>query len=92
MKTLFLILMVFLFCPIKAQVGINTTTPKASLEIEATNPTSPNEEDGILIPRIDEFSLTAPSSAQDGMLVFATGNGTPTKGFYYWDNTLSTWV
>ena len=26
------------------------------------------------------------------MLVFVTGIGTPSKGFYYWDNALSTWV
>lgn len=26
------------------------------------------------------------------MMIFVTGNGTPTKGFYYWDNNASSWI
>ncbi|MDT0555275.1 tail fiber domain-containing protein [Patiriisocius hiemis] len=72
-----------------SQVGINTITPQAQLDIVAGN--TPSEKDGILIPRLDEYP-TGVGTNQDGMLVFITGNGTPTKGFYYWDNVGSAWV
>lgn len=74
------------------QVGIGTTNPNASLEIIASNVATPANTDGILIPRIDEFPASNPTSVQDGMLVFATGNGTPAEGFYYWDNGTTAWV
>ncbi|MBZ0327561.1 MAG: DUF1566 domain-containing protein [Altibacter sp.] len=92
MKIIFLSLIVLFYGSIKAQVGINTISPKASLDIEVSNRVLPDETDGILIPRVDEFSVTTPISAQDGMLVFVTGNGTPAKGFYYWDDNSSSWV
>ena len=34
----------------------------------------------------------SPAAAQDGMLIFYTGSGASGKGFYYWNNTTSTWV
>ncbi|MCW5519479.1 tail fiber domain-containing protein [Aureitalea sp. L0-47] len=82
------------FVPITllAQVGIGTTNPNASLDIIAQNPSAPTSEDGLLIPRIDDFPASDPGAAQDGMLVFATGNGTPSKGFYYWDNGTTSWA
>ncbi len=76
----------------KAKVGINTIIPKASLDIKATNSGSPNYNDGILIPRIDNFSIIEAGPDQDGMLVFVTGNGFPSKGFYYWDVNTAIWV
>ncbi|WP_435578140.1 tail fiber domain-containing protein [Gilvibacter sp.] len=74
-----------------AQVGIGTTTPNASLEIQASNVASPANTDGLLIPKVDEFPATNPTVSQDGMLVFATGNGSVTKGFYFWNNGTSNW-
>jgi len=74
-----------------AQVGIGTTTPNASLDIIASNQATPANTDGILIPRVDEFSAVNPGASQDGILVYATGIGTPIKGFYYWDNANTTW-
>jgi len=92
MKTLSLILICFFGCNlIEAQVGIGTTNPQATLDIVASNSATPSNEDGLLIPRIDDFPTTNPTATQDGMMVFATGNGTPTKGFYYWDNTAAAW-
>ncbi len=85
-------LCLFLPCLLLSQVGINNTDPRASLDITATNTATPDITDGILIPRIDDFPVTAPAAAQDGMMVFATGYGTPAKGFYYWDNTLTSWI
>lgn len=73
----------------KAQVGINTTDPKAQLDIEAG--TTPSEMDGLLIPRLDEYP-TGVGLDQDGMLVFITGDGSPAKGFYYWDEPNTNWV
>ncbi|WCO02003.1 hypothetical protein [Psychroserpens ponticola] len=75
-----------------AQVGIGNTDPKASLDISASNTTTPSNTDGILIPRIDNFPSPNPSSEQNGMMVFVTGNGAPTKGFYYWDNGTTNWI
>jgi hypothetical protein len=93
-KLIFLFVFSLCFYPLSmsAQVGIGTTNPNASLDISAQNPATPTSEDGILIPRIDEFPAANPSGAQDGMLVFLTGNGTPAKGFYYWDQNTTSWV
>ncbi|MEZ4858686.1 MAG: hypothetical protein R2781_07735 [Flavobacteriaceae bacterium] len=86
------VMLLFLPLPFFAQVGINTTSPNATLDITSSNVASPNNDDGLLIPRIDDFPATPPTAAQDGMMVFATGNGTPSKGFYYWDNSIPDWV
>ena len=71
-----------------AQVGIGNTSPKAILDIEATNTATPANTDGILIPRVDAFPVTAPTAAQNGMLVFLTTDNT----FYYWKNSTTSWV
>lgn len=78
-------------CFLNAQVGINTTSPNATLDIRSSNVAAPNNTDGILIPKIDEYPATNPTAAQDGMLVYATGNGSIAKGFYFWDNALTSW-
>ena len=94
MKPLYLILFVSVFLSKKtlAQVGIGNTSPNATLDISATNASTPNNNEGLLIPRIDEFPAINPTSLQDGMLVFVTGSGTPSEGFYYWDQATTTWV
>ena len=74
------------------QVGIGTTSPSAQLDIRSTNQVSPANTDGLLIPKIDEFPAIDPSAAGDGLLVYATGNGTVSKGFYYWNNLSGSWV
>ena len=50
------------------QVGIGTTSPNASLEIESSNQATPSNTDGLLIPKVDEFPATNPGGAQNGML------------------------
>jgi trimeric autotransporter adhesin len=73
-------------------VGINTTDPKALLDIRVMNPATPSATDGILIPKVDNFPISNPTAAQEGMLVFLTANVGPyPKGFYYWDNATTTW-
>jgi hypothetical protein len=75
-----------------AQVGINTTDPKAQLEIKSSNQATPSNTDGILIPKINAFPTTNPTVDQDGMMVFLTTVvGANLKGFYYWDNTATIW-
>ncbi len=74
-----------------SQVGIGTTDPKATLDIRSSSQTTPSNIDGILIPRIDNFPVIVPASAQDGMMVYYTGSVTVTKGFYYWDNGAGIW-
>lgn len=75
-----------------AQVGINTTNPDALLEIKACNEANPTATDGILVPKIDVFPSTNPSSAQQGMLVYLKNTvGVNLPGFYYWDNSTTSW-
>lgn len=76
-----------------SQVGINTTTPAAQLEITSSNQAAPANTDGIIIPKIDAFPATNPTAAQQSMMVYlTTASGVNNPGFYYWDNATSTWI
>jgi hypothetical protein len=88
-------LLLFLLFPFVffAQIGINTTSPNAQLDITSSNTATPNNTDGILIPRIDAFPITPPTALQHGMLVYLTTvNGTYNPGFHYWDNSSISWI
>lgn len=75
-----------------SQVGINTVTPNALFEIKASDEANPAATDGILVPKIDDFPSTNPSASQQGMLVYLKNTiGTNLPGFYYWDNTTTSW-
>jgi trimeric autotransporter adhesin len=89
MKKLLFILTNLLFIQFGySQVGINTTTPNAQLDIKSTNQVTPANTDGILMPKIDAFPLTNPTAAQQGMMVYLTTvSAGKQPGFYYWDNT-----
>jgi len=79
----------------QAQVGINNTDPKASLDISASDATNPSNTDGILIPRIEDFPSTNPTMDQHGMMVYlTTTSGSNPPGFYYWDDNAgpAAWV
>ncbi|PHS06906.1 MAG: hypothetical protein COA88_09625 [Kordia sp.] len=87
----FLIFCVYL--NVSAQVGIGTTTPNSVLDITASNISSPANTDGILIPRINAFPAVNPTAVQNSMLVYlSTDVGVFTKGFHYWDNSLTKWI
>ena len=76
-----------------AQVGINTITPNAQLDIRATSATAPSNTDGLLIPKVNIFPATNPTAAQQGMLLYlTTTSGSNAPGFYYWDNPTATWI
>ncbi|SFZ94600.1 Chaperone of endosialidase [Flaviramulus basaltis] len=99
MKLSIAIILIFFSCYSFSQVGVGTTDPKSMLHIEASNITTPNNTDGILIPRIDNFPVTNPTIDQNGMLVFLNTATVPSSpfgvnpiGFYYWSNPLATWV
>ncbi|WP_179020667.1 tail fiber domain-containing protein [Winogradskyella forsetii] len=94
MKNHKIIIVLIVLCTqsVISQVGIGNTSPNATLDISSSNQATPNNTDGILIPKVDEFPTTNPTALQDGMLVYATGNGTPTKGFYYWDISGTSWI
>src|SRR5690554_3463555 len=77
--------------PVLAQVGINTTEPKAMLDVES-------DDSGILIPRV---ALTAANveapvvDAQVSEMIYNTatagsGANAVSPGFYYWNGTI--WV
>lgn len=86
-------LLYFTTIVVQAQVGINTTNPDAQLDIRSSNQATPNNTDGILIPKVDVFPATNPTAAQQGMLVYlTTTSGTDLPGFYYWDNTTTNWI
>ncbi|WP_304038768.1 hypothetical protein [Mesonia mobilis] len=89
---LFILVLICIHSLAHAQVGVNTTDPQAALDVRATNPTSPSNSDGLLIPRIDAFPASDPTAAQNGMMVFlTTADGIFEPGFYYWDNASTTW-
>ena len=74
-----------------SQVGVGNTSPQATLDISASNTSSPANNDGILIPRMSNFP-SAPGATRDGLLIFYTGTGADGKGFYYWDQPTTTWI
>jgi len=85
---------VFLFFPffVVSQVGINTSSPKAQLDIIASSAENPLMIDGLLIPRIQKFPGILPTKDQHGMLVFLNATiGNQKSGFYYWNNDLQKW-
>lgn len=71
-------------------VGINTEIPKATLEIKAIS----NQESGILLPNVNQFSETEPGSDQNAMLVFldhTLEEGAGFEGLYFWDAEENVW-
>lgn len=92
MRKLCAFLMLIFIQQISAQVGIGTSTPKAQLDIVATDKNNPASFDGILIPRIEKFPAENPGEDQHGMFVFLTKNISGyNSGFYYWNSTETKW-
>lgn len=78
-------------------VGIGTTsfTPDAAAMLEIRSPSgNPANSKGLLIPRVTYADRPSGVGAgSNGMLIYQTDdNGTETHGFYYWDNTITTWL
>ncbi|KAA0992675.1 BclA C-terminal domain-containing protein [Dyadobacter aurulentus] len=66
----------------QAQVGVGTTTPDGSAQLDVTS-----NSKGVLIPRMASFERTGINPAAEGLLVYQTD---PPAGFYYY--TGSQWV
>jgi hypothetical protein len=84
------------------QVGINTSTPKATFDIMAKNSSGTSTlTDGLLIPRVDRQRAVNMTSVEPSTLIYvnsiatgsATGQGSniDSIGFYYFDETTSKW-
>ena len=82
--------LLFIFSFSYAQVGVGNTNPQATLDITAALPGSPQNNEGLLIPRIDVFPAN-PTAAQQGMLVYLTAP-VASEGFYYWDDPSTSWI
>jgi hypothetical protein len=82
-KLMVLIIVLLVYIPIFAQIGINTTgnSPHSSagLDVDFTNK-------GVLIPRMTQAQRNAIASPATSLLIYQTDN---TPGFYYYDG--STW-
>ncbi|NHM06723.1 hypothetical protein G4D82_05790 [Flavobacterium sp. CYK-4] len=88
-----LFIVCFIAQAMSGQVGINTTTPNAQLEIKSSNQATPANTDGVIIPKIDAFPATNPTAAQQGMMVYLTTTSAgKSPGFYYWNNPTTTWL
>lgn len=85
-------------------VGVNTTTPAATLDVVA-NTADNAMPDAVLVPRMTAAELAAKDAAyvaaQNGALVFVTSGtgvaGGKTEnvtgtGFYYYDSNTSRWI
>lgn len=88
----------------QGRVGINTTTPAATLDVVATT-TDNTRPDALLVPRLTRAQLAAKDAAytatQNGALTFVnTLDGTAAgktanviaTGFYYYDAPNNVWV
>lgn len=90
-KYCYLLLIVPFFA--QAQVGVNTATPQAQLDIRPSSQATPSNTDGLLIPKVDAFPVTNPTAAQQSMLVYlTTTSGANPPGFYFWNNPTTTWL
>lgn len=89
----------------QGRVGINTTTPAATLDVVA-NTTDNARPDAVLVPRMTAAELSTKDDTagtygapQNGAIVYITsGTGTGARkakitgaGFYYFDNTVPEW-
>lgn len=101
-KTLTLSIGILCLNLLSGQVGINTSTPKATLDVMANNNNSPI---GVLPPRLSGDQLKSLDSYytddQKGAIVYVTGPvSSPSQktqnisapGYYYYDSDLSVWT
>lgn len=97
MKKIILIVLLFPLLSM-SQIGINTTTPHAMLDVQST-------DNGILIPRVqltsilDNTTVVNPNTGplETSTLVYNIGSaGTAPNnvvaGFYYWNNNTTRWI
>ena len=79
-KEIFFILLFSSFLA-KAQVGIGTTRPQATLDVREANPSSPTVEAGIAIPQV---SVLPSSGNRAGQILYLTTSSL----YYYFDGVI----
>ncbi|PWJ58057.1 BclB C-terminal domain-containing protein [Dyadobacter jejuensis] len=79
LSVLFAIFSVVLSFKTWAQVGIGTTTPHASAQLEVQS-----ADKGLLIPRMDQSTRDGIDSPANGLIIYQTDN---TPGLYYFDGS-----
>ncbi|MFS4470773.1 hypothetical protein [Chryseobacterium sp. T20] len=100
-KKLLPLALLFTFCKMYSQVGVNTTTPAATLDINAKNATGTSANvDGVLITRVDRQRAQSMTGVPTSTLVYVNSIATGTQtgaavnmdavGYYYYDGTA--WV
>ncbi|KMQ62247.1 hypothetical protein ACM40_08045 [Chryseobacterium sp. BLS98] len=93
-STLLILGSFFCFGLLSSQVGINTNTPKTTLEISAKDKDNPLSNEGVIVPRVTSLNVT--NAKDHGLLVFLDFEDPLTavieRGFYWWNNTSSTWI
>ena len=103
-KTILIIFVFILFIKSYSQVGINTESPKATLDVIAS-PNDTNKTDGFIAPRLKGSELKAKNSLygtdQDAAIVYVTEalalgdtddktTNVTSIGYYYFDKTQGT--
>lgn len=82
-----------------SQVGINTTTPSATLDVKVKDATNSQSLDGVIAPRLlgSQLSAKTYTSAQTGAIVYITDSSATligqtinvnSSGYYYFDGTV----
>ena len=100
-KNVLFILLSSIYCSVYAQVGIGTSDPKATLDIEAVNKTgSSTAVEGIIIPRVDRLRAQSMTDVIKSTIIYVDGITTGgqtgsaininTEGFYTYNG--SVWV
>ncbi|NDW08482.1 hypothetical protein [Dysgonomonas sp. 520] len=77
-----------------AQIGINTNDPEALLDIRALNKTAPEQNIGVIFPRITSFPATDPTADQHGAMIFLNHDNAIDfwkNSFYFWNNDIPAW-
>lgn len=67
------------------QVGINTSSPQATLDVVEPNPTNPSNTSGVIVPRVT--SLNTANAKEVGLLVFFNSPDVTQRAFYWWNGT-----
>jgi len=98
MKNIITVAVLFISLNLFAQVGINNTSPKATLDISPKT-TDGSKPEGLIIPQLDGNSLKTASygTSQKGVIVYAKSVASPTdtktvnvtaEGYYYFDGSV----
>ncbi len=68
---------------INAQVGINSSYPKSTLDVVNSEQSNPSNNSGIIIPRVKSLNMT--DSKEVGLMVFFDSIDINDRGFYWWN-------